>query len=78
MLPIVGGSAAGSRLGSGRDLPFSYGEHYDVMGTMRGRGMRMRMRGIRGSRRVGWIYVFFNMLSVVSKSNLTPISFYPK
>ena len=29
MLPIVGGSATGSRLGSGRDLPFSYGEHYD-------------------------------------------------
>ena len=29
VLPIVGGSAAGSRLGSGRDLPFSDGEHSD-------------------------------------------------
>ena len=29
MLPIVGGSAAGSRLGSGRDLPFSFAQHFD-------------------------------------------------
>ena len=84
MFPIVGGSAAaGSRLGSGGDLPFSYPEHnHDGDDERKGEEGDVGEGGVGGGgvwgrRRIGKIFVFSNMSSV-SKSNLTLISFYQK